>query len=171
VRIPWAGDRSSMVSEKVGFAMVGRYIQRSKGEIRTVVGVNLNDIYRKKRRKGAKTASADAPATFSIWRAEFDNSNGQTRVSVKNSVRDQVHFPLILQSTDYASDKIEQVFRNQDGNHVPSVGLQLSLKDFVCENVVGSFGEVENPQLVLSGLGQQFLEASAPVLEPKGTWR
>jgi hypothetical protein len=130
--------------------LADQYIQRSKGEIRTVVGVNLNDIYREKRRKGAKTASADAPATFSIWRAEFDNSNGQTRVSVKNSVRDQVHFPLILQSTDYASDKIEQDFRNQDGNPVPSVGLQLSLKDFVCENVVGSFGEVENPQLVIS---------------------
>ena len=84
------------------------YIQRSKGEIRTVVGVNLNDIYRVKRRKGAKTASAEAPATFSVWRAELDNSNGQTRVSVKNSVRDQVHFPPVLQSRNYRSCRIRK---------------------------------------------------------------
>jgi hypothetical protein len=115
--------------------LADQYIQRSKGEIRTVVGVNLNDIYRAKRKKGAKTASAEAPATFSVWRAELDNSNGQTRVFAKNSVRDQVP---------------EQAFRDQDGNPVPSVGLQLSLKDFICENVAGSFGDFENPQLVIS---------------------
>jgi hypothetical protein len=129
--------------------LADRYIQRSEGEIRTVIGMNLNDVYRAKRRKGAKTASADAPATFSVWRAELDNSNSQTRVSVKNSVRDQVHFPLVLQS-NYASHKIEQVFRDQDRNPIPSVGLRLSVKDFICENVVGSFGDFENPQLVIS---------------------
>ncbi|KAF2181250.1 hypothetical protein K469DRAFT_692127 [Zopfia rhizophila CBS 207.26] len=111
--------------------LADHYIQRSKGEIRTVIGFNLNDIDSAKRKKGAKTSLAKAPATFSVWRAELDNSDGQTRVFVKNSVGDQV-------------------FRDQYGNPVPLVGLQLSLQDFICENVAGSFGNFENPQLVIS---------------------
>jgi hypothetical protein len=81
------------------------YIQRSKGEIRTVIGVNLNDIYREKQRKGAKIE--DVSATFSVWRAGLDNSSGETNVTVEESVRNQVPFLPVLQSRDHASNKIE----------------------------------------------------------------
>jgi hypothetical protein len=124
------------------------YIQASKGEIRTVVGVNLNDIYRVRRRKGDQTVSANATATFSVWRAEVDNSNRETNVTVKKSVEDQV-LPTRIPNKS-RSNNIEQVFRDEDGNPVPSVALELSLKDLICENVAGSFGDFGNLVLVIS---------------------
>ena len=81
-----------------------RYIQGSNGEIRTVVGVNPNDTYREKQRKGAETT--DVSATFSVWRAKLDNSSGETNVTVEESVRNQVPFLPMLQSRGHASNKI-----------------------------------------------------------------
>jgi hypothetical protein len=40
------------------------YIQRSEGSIRTVVGVNVE-------------YQVEAPATFSVWHAQVDKSNGE----------------------------------------------------------------------------------------------
>jgi hypothetical protein len=61
-----------------------RYIEGSNGDIRTVVGVNLNDIYHARRNEGTATA------TFSVWRAELDSS-GKAKIN-KNVVEDQVCF-------------------------------------------------------------------------------
>jgi hypothetical protein len=43
-----------------------RYIQGSNSEIRTVIRVNLNDIYKAKQGKGAKTALANETTTFLV---------------------------------------------------------------------------------------------------------
>ena len=68
--------------------LANRYILGSNGEIRTVIGVNLNDIY-KAQIKGAKATPTYAPATFSVWQAERDDPASQ-RVTVRTSVQDQV---------------------------------------------------------------------------------
>ena len=66
------------------------YILRSKGGIRTVVGINLNDIYRSN--QVLPTASIQSPATFSVWRARLGNSSGNTKkLTVETSIQDQVH--------------------------------------------------------------------------------
>jgi hypothetical protein len=60
-----------------------RYIEYSNGDIRTVIGVSLNDIY-----------GGRGTAIFSVWRAEFDISSGKARVM--NSDQDQVCFLPLL---------------------------------------------------------------------------
>jgi hypothetical protein len=58
------------------------YIQRSEGSIRTVVGVNVE--YR-----------VEAPATFSVWHAQVDKSNGEEILKVIETVENRVKYPLI----------------------------------------------------------------------------
>jgi hypothetical protein len=62
-------------------ARADRYITRSEGKVRTVVGLNLNDIYSGGRR-----------AWFSVWQALYDEKNKKwIRVT---TVDHQVsHFP------------------------------------------------------------------------------
>jgi hypothetical protein len=71
-------------------------------------------------------------------------------------------FPVLVnKSSQITLLTIEQVFRDQDGNPDASVKLQLSLKDFICENVTSSFGDFENPQLVISSESLcEYYEAS-----------
>ncbi|KAF2174425.1 hypothetical protein K469DRAFT_690362 [Zopfia rhizophila CBS 207.26] len=110
------------------------YIRRSRGLIRTVFGVNLNDIYAammRQHQQGIKATLGKAAATFSVWRAEVDKSNGSKGATAIPSV-------------------LDEVFRDEDGNPVTGADLQLSLKDFICEEIANSFEDIEDPEIVLS---------------------
>jgi hypothetical protein len=69
-----------------------RYVEATNGNIRTVVGLNLNDIYRSRRNEGAGPGFA----TFSVWQAELDGISGKARVI--KAVEDRVRLLLVLQT-------------------------------------------------------------------------
>src|SRR6266566_5538616 len=106
------------------------YIKRSNGEIHTVIGVDLHDIWL----EGQRAGSGNQIASFSVWRAELDNSTGEAKISGSRSVVDQVCSPpsrTIPKRQD--SDAMEQAFRQQDGSPADSIELHLFLRDFLCE--------------------------------------
>lgn len=58
------------------------YIQKTNGDIRTVIGLNLNDVYKE---------GENRSATFSVWRAELDVT-GRATGRVSPNVDHQVCF-------------------------------------------------------------------------------
>ncbi|KAF2191738.1 hypothetical protein K469DRAFT_654861 [Zopfia rhizophila CBS 207.26] len=125
IEVAWSQRKMELPS------LAKQYIQKSKGSIRAVVGLNLNDIYKTGIWKGTAPTSNEAPATFSIWRAEVDRSNGRQEVRVTKS-------------------EDEKEFRDRHGDSVSSADLRLYLTDFVCEKVARSFENGENPEIVIS---------------------
>ena len=99
IEVAWAQDKLEM-KEKAEF-----YFDSAQGEVRTVIGFNLNDIYKKqqaaewKSRKGKLSTSSNltflAPAaaatsaSFSVWRAKLDPSTGKTIIG-ESSNQEQV---------------------------------------------------------------------------------
>jgi hypothetical protein len=77
------------------------YIRESHGEIRTVIGVNLNDIYKAQRKEN----EAQPCATFTVWRAEYANTRSKS-VKVRASAKDQVLFPLLVRHKDHTSENM-----------------------------------------------------------------
>lgn len=68
-----------------------RYIKFSNGGIRTVVGINLNDIY--KHEDGER---GHGKGMFSVWHGEFNATTGKHQVNPANV--DQVFFSLESQA-------------------------------------------------------------------------
>lgn len=107
VEVAWAQDKSEM-KEKAKY-----YFESTHGEVRTVVGFNLNDIYKKqqaaekrwatntKMREKRQLASAPEPLTFlapaaapasadfSVWRAKHNSLTGETIIG-RDSIQEQV---------------------------------------------------------------------------------
>ena len=71
------------------------YIRLSKGEIRTVIGIDLNNIYREYA-EGQDVAASAAPATFSIWRAGAEDSDGYPTVIIPDNERNQASLEILL---------------------------------------------------------------------------
>ncbi|GAP83887.2 hypothetical protein SAMD00023353_0503060 [Rosellinia necatrix] len=92
-----------------------RYIEGTSGEIRTVVGLNMNDIYLGRRH-----------ATLSVWKAEKDQNKWRA-TSVEN-----------------------KEFLNRDGEPINGYDLLLSLKDFICAEQAGEFGDFEDIPLKIT---------------------
>lgn len=68
--------------------LVKRYITGSKGEIRTVIGWNLNDIYKGRANMELKTSLPTASATFSVWQAKLDDDTSEATIDHITSVLD-----------------------------------------------------------------------------------
>jgi hypothetical protein len=133
-----------------------RYIEETNGNIRTVVGLNLNDIYRSRRNEGA----GPGHATFSVWQAELYSVSGMARVI--KAVEDEVLLLPVSQTTYCTQFWWDgQKFRDEDGNAVRKCALRLSLRDFICDNVASKIGPFENPELIISSgkLCQHFEKA------------
>lgn len=173
IEVAWNQNKSDL-KEKAK-----HYFECTNGQIRTVVGLNLNDIYVKQQaaekkwktleekwKKGKANSrpepltllaptAATTPATFSIWRAKYSSRTKKTTFR-KDSVEDQVRFPSLTRHESLT--ELGQVFRkeNQQGN--PKVNLKLSLEDFVwaqnldelCEAERGKPRKIEYPELVIS---------------------
>ena len=69
-----------------------RYIYGSEGDIRTVIGINLNDIYQSESDRKKGKHFRPSAATISVWRAKFDDSGGESSVIVAQPVKDIVFF-------------------------------------------------------------------------------
>lgn len=107
MEVAWS-DKMSRVKEKARY-----YFDSTHGEVRTVVGFNLYDIYKKQEAVGTKwarekekrkrenlppsseplafldPAAAATCASFSVWRAKHDLRSGKTTVA-RTSVQNQV---------------------------------------------------------------------------------
>lgn len=67
IEVAWSQPFSDLQRKAI------RYIQYSRGDIRTVVGLCLNDIYQ----NIDPQQSGRGRATFSVWRSEFDTATGR----------------------------------------------------------------------------------------------
>jgi hypothetical protein len=70
-------------------------IRLSKGEIRTVVDVDLGEIYRAGVKNGVKTGGP-APALLSIWRSSIEDSGGESGLTAHADPKEMV---CLLSST------------------------------------------------------------------------
>ncbi|KAI1282905.1 hypothetical protein F5Y07DRAFT_409904 [Xylaria sp. FL0933] len=112
MRVAWDEPLSSLKESAEGF------ICESRGSIRTVIGINLNEVYqaRKKDDKGN--------ASFFLWRAKFDRFGEYSGVEKSD----------------------DQIFQDRDGRTVTSMKLELAFQDFLCRKVADELGQ-ENPRL------------------------
>ncbi|KAI1423228.1 hypothetical protein F5Y12DRAFT_758700 [Xylaria sp. FL1777] len=97
------------------------FITESRGAVRTVVGINLTEIY-EARKKGQS-----GNAVFFVWKAKF-NSSGRYSGIEKGE---------------------DRVFQNRAGRTVTSTVLELSFEDFLCKRLANKIGS-ENPKLKIS---------------------
>ncbi|KAI1355533.1 hypothetical protein F5Y01DRAFT_310974 [Xylaria sp. FL0043] len=129
MRVAWDEPLSSLKESAEGF------ICESRGLIRTVIGINLNEVYeaRKKDDKGN--------ASFFLWRAKFDRFGEYSGIEKSD----------------------DQVFQDRAGRAVNSIKLELTFQDFLCKKVADQLGQ-ENPSLEipstqLSEILQEGLQA------------
>lgn len=67
------------------------FIRRSKGQIRTVIGVNLHQLYLFERGR----RSTKAPALLSVWKAELRKGSAIARQTIKDQVLHSPHNMII----------------------------------------------------------------------------
>lgn len=110
-----------------------RYIEGKNGEIRTVVGLDMNNIYR----GGCK-------ATFSIWKARFIDGRWRCTMAAENQVR---YFGIIKGQSVIEVMLTNQKFLDENGQAIKDRTLSLSLKDFICEEEERELGDFEDVPL------------------------
>ncbi|KAI1419589.1 hypothetical protein F5Y12DRAFT_788950 [Xylaria sp. FL1777] len=151
VEVGWS-QKSSELHEKCRW-----YIEKTHGAVRTVIGVDLFDLYecypkiktkpngpsddeKKKATKKDKEKMADATARrkalgkIFVWRANIDGDTGKV-IAVPDA-------PII--------------FRDKNGRAFGEVALSLSLEDFVSERIMRKIGPLHNPEFLLTALGDQI---------------
>ncbi|KAI0445319.1 hypothetical protein F4803DRAFT_560225 [Xylaria telfairii] len=124
------------------------YMRRSKGEIRTVVGILMRDMYlaedrNEKRLKEMYIAGEiDAAGSYSYWEDEM-NETGEASILVwRRKIQNRMVKAECCQ---------DDVFRDNTGNPVESVSLHLPVQDFICEGIVSSpAGRFHAPELEIS---------------------
>lgn len=118
------------------------FITKSKGDVRTVISIDINDSYAKRQ------MGMPGEAKFSVWRANWVSGN---KVIPKMSVDNQVRCRLLCSTPMSISFilKREQVFQDEHGQFNPSAsGLHLTFEDFLCRKVADMLGP-DNPHLVV----------------------
>ncbi|TGJ78457.1 hypothetical protein E0Z10_g10303 [Xylaria hypoxylon] len=126
------------------------YIEKSRGEIRTVIGVDLSDLYRCYPKSKTKpnepsddeedkateadiakmadaTAKKKALGKIFVWRANIDNDTGDA-IAVPDAPK---------------------IFRDENGQAFGEIALCLSLEDFVPERIMGEIGPSHNPEFLV----------------------
>ncbi|KAI1473576.1 hypothetical protein F4774DRAFT_404072 [Daldinia eschscholtzii] len=97
------------------------FITRTAGAVRTVISIDVNDTYEKRRKK------LTGEAKLSVWRASWTSDN---KLTVEMSVDNEV-------------------FQDEQGRLNPSAaGLHLSLEDFICRKAANGL-DSSNPHLVI----------------------
>lgn len=120
-------------------ARADRYIKGSKGRVRTVIGIDLRNVY-----------DGGREAWFSVWQARFDEKDQQwTRdTTVDHQVRAISEIPCCGGGPD--NDLKIQMFIGKDRKPVKGCALDLSLKDFLCEEDVRSEENFEDVPLKIT---------------------
>ncbi|KAI0448412.1 hypothetical protein F5B21DRAFT_497625 [Xylaria acuta] len=93
------------------------FINETRGVVRTVIGIDLNEVYEARKRNETEDAK------FFVWRATFGSSGGYSGIE-KNE---------------------DMVFQNRAGRAVSSTKLELSFQDFLCERTANKLA-ADNPK-------------------------
>ncbi|KAI1746529.1 hypothetical protein F4782DRAFT_524169 [Xylaria castorea] len=125
------------------------YMRRSKGEIRTVVGILMREMYvaeyrnEKRLERMYLADELDMTGSYSYWEDEM-NETGEASILVW---RRKIQRNGTVKAECYQDD----VFRDKSGNPVESVSLRLPVQDFICEGITGSpTGRFQAPELEIS---------------------
>ncbi|KAI0452101.1 hypothetical protein F5B21DRAFT_484641 [Xylaria acuta] len=122
------------------------YMRRSKGEIRTVVGILMRDMYLAEYRNEKRLErmyladEVDAAGPYSYWDDEM-NETGEASIIIW---RRKIQRNGTVKVECYQDD----VFRDKTGDPVESVSLRLPIQDFICEGIADSpAGRFRAPEL------------------------
>ncbi|KAI1421527.1 hypothetical protein F5Y12DRAFT_800851 [Xylaria sp. FL1777] len=147
VEIGWS-QKSSDLRKKCEW-----YIEKSNGEVRTVIGVDLYDLYqcypkpktqphgpgKRENNKAVKediakmvdtTKKNKALGKIFVWRAQIDSSTNQASAVLHENG--------------------PQIFRDEDGKPAGEIAFRLSLEDFISARVLEKIGASHNPELVIT---------------------
>ncbi|KAI1418950.1 hypothetical protein F5Y12DRAFT_795719 [Xylaria sp. FL1777] len=128
------------------------YIEKSKGLVRTVVGIDLHELYqcyktvigrvgkvtaREKKATGLKrihemateTLEQGATGKISVWHSQWDEATGTAKAKIAFS---------------------NHKFRDKDGKPIGKVALCLSLQAFISERTEDQFPSSHNPRCAIS---------------------
>ncbi|KAI0966721.1 hypothetical protein F4678DRAFT_272142 [Xylaria arbuscula] len=146
VEIGWS-QKSSDLRKKCEW-----YIENSNGEVRTVIGVDLYDLYqcypkpktqphgpgKREKNKAAKediakmvdaTKKNKALGKIFLWRAGIESSTNQ--------------------ATAVLHEDRPQIFRDENGKPAGEVAFRLSLEDFISPKKLEKIGATHNPELAI----------------------
>ncbi|KAI1273894.1 hypothetical protein F5Y07DRAFT_375451 [Xylaria sp. FL0933] len=124
------------------------YILRSKGEIRTVIGVYIGEIYKAERknekrlRKLYRTNAMDESIPQS-YPTDENNITGEASILVWRAMVDENNTVTIKRVQ-------EKKFRDAAGNAIQLAALRISLEDCVCKGVIDSVRKHKSPLLEIS---------------------
>ncbi|KAI0550023.1 hypothetical protein F4679DRAFT_225735 [Xylaria curta] len=125
------------------------YIRRTKGKIRTVVGVLMREMYLAEYRNEKRLERMyledrlDMNGSYSYWEDAM-NETGEASILVWRR-------KIQRNGTIKAECCQDEVFRDKSGNPIDSVSLRLPLQDFICEGITSSpAGRFQAPELEIS---------------------
>ncbi|KAI0965886.1 hypothetical protein F4678DRAFT_484588 [Xylaria arbuscula] len=164
IEVGWT-QTSSDLSQKCQ-----EYIKKSKGRIRTVVGIDLHELYNcyktvigrvgkvtagEEKATGIKrihemareTLQREATGKISVWYSQWDRATNtaEAKIAFSNHVCES---PLF--SSFYNVVKTNQEFRDKDGKPIGNVALCLSLQAFISERVEDRYLSSHNPRCAIS---------------------
>lgn len=113
-------------------------IELGNGVIRTVVNIDLGQIYRAGKRNGVNTGGA-APATLSVWRASSESATGTT-VTGRRDIHGQV-MPMTLR----LKDETVQLKRTRSSG--TRMGIRLNRRHCGCLSEISSVRSVPGARL------------------------
>ncbi|KAI1345854.1 hypothetical protein F5Y01DRAFT_320341 [Xylaria sp. FL0043] len=124
------------------------YILRSKGEIRTVIGVWLGEMYKaecknEKRLRKLYRANATDEITPQSYPTDDKNVTGEASILVWRAMADENNTVVIKRVQ-------EKKFRDATGKAIQPAALRISLEDCVCKGVIHSVRKHETSILEIS---------------------
>lgn len=111
------------------------YIRSSNGEIRTVVAVYMNEMWKAERKNESRLermyrkGELDSNESYSYYNDE-NNRTGSASILVWRARKKN--------DTVRAGKLQETMFRDEEGNAIQSASLQLQLQDFICTDIADS---------------------------------
>ncbi|KAI0856299.1 hypothetical protein F4860DRAFT_420543 [Xylaria cubensis] len=130
-------------------AKADAYMRRTKGEIRTVVGILMREMYLAENKNEKRLErmyledELDINEPYSYWEDEM-NETGEASILVWRR-------KIQRNGTVKAECYQDEVFRDKSGNPVDSVSLRLPVQDFICEGIANSSaGRFQAPDLEIS---------------------
>ncbi|KAI1737529.1 hypothetical protein F4680DRAFT_206984 [Xylaria scruposa] len=125
------------------------YMRRTKGKIRTVIGILMREMYLAEYRNEKRLErmyledQLDINGPYSYWEDAM-NETGEASILVWRR-------KIQRNGTVKVECCQDEVFRDKSGNPVDSVSLRLPIQDFICEGIANSpSGKFQAPELEIS---------------------
>ncbi|GAP88744.1 hypothetical protein SAMD00023353_1201630 [Rosellinia necatrix] len=132
------------------------YIENSNGEVRTVIGIDLHDLYRCYPKR--KTLPL-GPGKHEMNRATQDDIDKMAVATKKEKALGKAflwHAEIdsgTKKATAVLHEDSPQIFRDENGKPVGEVAFRIRLEDFISARVLEKIGASHNPELsIMSAL-------------------